>query len=234
MATYTRNQESPKPLFTFSGHMVEGYFITWKLDQSFNLSKISGFALDWSPTVPGRVLLVLFKHYWNEITRSGVLATGDCSKNIHVWKPNESEWLVDQRPFVGHTGSVEDIQWSPNEQSVKNSISTRFVYRVQRTEDFVFIEFFVGISGFQFLQCWPNDSNLGYSSDAFESLYVNRSRCTHIRRQCNQLESDRTVSDIRWRWWFHQSLGPSTIFGKNFILFSSFWKLCSFLFSLFS
>jgi ribosome assembly protein RRB1 len=48
-----------------------------------------------------------------------MLATGDCSKNIHIWKPNETEWLVDQRPYIGHTASVEDIQWSPNEQSVK-------------------------------------------------------------------------------------------------------------------
>lgn len=48
-----------------------------------------------------------------------MLATGDCSKNIHIWKPNETEWSVDQRPYVGHTSSVEDIQWSPNEQSVR-------------------------------------------------------------------------------------------------------------------
>lgn len=49
----------------------------------------------------------------------GVLATGDCSKNIHVWKPNESDWSVDQRAYIGHTASVEDIQWSPNEPTVR-------------------------------------------------------------------------------------------------------------------
>ncbi|CAF0793822.1 unnamed protein product [Rotaria sordida] len=94
MATYVRNQESPKPLFTFNGHMNEG------------------FAMDWSPTVPG------------------MLATGDCSKNIHIWKPNETEWVVDQRPYVGHTSSVEDIQWSPNEQSVFTSCSVDRSIRV--------------------------------------------------------------------------------------------------------
>ena len=39
MAEYTRNEESPSPVFTFSGHQVEG------------------FALDWAKTTPGRKAL---------------------------------------------------------------------------------------------------------------------------------------------------------------------------------
>ncbi|CAG9863015.1 unnamed protein product [Phyllotreta striolata] len=66
-----------------------------------------GFALDWCPTA------------------SGTLATGDCKRDIHIWKPgdNLTSWAVDQRPLVGHTDSVEDIQWSPNERSVLASCS---------------------------------------------------------------------------------------------------------------
>lgn len=66
-----------------------------------------GFALDWSKLSPGQ------------------LATGDCMSNIHVWKADVNKsWNVDQRSFVGHKGSVEDIQWSPNEATVFASCST--------------------------------------------------------------------------------------------------------------
>ncbi|XP_076305670.1 WD repeat-containing protein 1 l(2)09851 isoform X1 [Tachypleus tridentatus] len=88
MASYVRNNEAPKPVFTFTGHQSEG------------------FAVDWSPTKPG------------------VLATGDCKKNIHLWKPLEGgTWHVDQRAYTGHTASVEDLQWSPNEPYVLASCS---------------------------------------------------------------------------------------------------------------
>lgn len=55
----------------------------------------------------------------------GVLATGDCKRDIHIWHPSDSgaSWTVDQRPLIGHTDSVEDLQWSPNEQNVLASCS---------------------------------------------------------------------------------------------------------------
>ncbi|KOB73507.1 WD domain protein [Operophtera brumata] len=66
---------------------------------SFNGHQQEGYGLDWCPT------------------DIGVLATGDCRRDIHIWKPNQAgTWDVDQRPLVGHTDSVEDIQWSPNER----------------------------------------------------------------------------------------------------------------------
>lgn len=58
----------------------------------------------------------------------GQMLTGDCHKNIHLWKPHEgSSWSVDQRPFVGHTASVEDIQWSPNEATVSGIIKYNYL-----------------------------------------------------------------------------------------------------------
>lgn len=65
-----------------------------------------GYAVDWSGLVPG------------------TLATGDCKKSIHVWKmKNQSDWLVDQQPLVGHQDSVEDLKWSPDDENILLSCS---------------------------------------------------------------------------------------------------------------
>ncbi|KAL9254493.1 HEAT STRESS TOLERANT DWD 1-like protein [Drosera capensis] len=78
--------------------------------------KDEGYAIDWSPVVPGRLL-------------SGdhcppVRINSDCNKHIHLWEPSSgTTWEVDPVPFVGHTGSVEDLQWSPTEENVFASCS---------------------------------------------------------------------------------------------------------------
>uniref|UniRef100_A0A1A8G517 Glutamate-rich WD repeat-containing protein 1 n=1 Tax=Nothobranchius korthausae TaxID=1143690 RepID=A0A1A8G517_9TELE len=89
MTAFMQEQKEATALFSFSGHMSEG------------------FAVDWSPKVPGR------------------LVTGDCRKTIHVWEPCEggASWQIDQRPFSSHSKSVEDLQWSPTEATVFASCS---------------------------------------------------------------------------------------------------------------
>ena len=62
---------------------------------------------------------------WSKIV-SGRLVTGDCHRNIHVWNLDEdgkgsSSWTVCKLPFTGHSDSVEDLQWSPNEPSVRRT-----------------------------------------------------------------------------------------------------------------
>lgn len=62
----------------------------------------------------------------SRLPHPGRLLTGDCQKNIHLWTPTDSgSWHVDQRPFVGHTRSVEDLQWSPTEDTVREGWGSR-------------------------------------------------------------------------------------------------------------
>ncbi|KAJ4841009.1 hypothetical protein Tsubulata_018710 [Turnera subulata] len=72
----------------------------------FGGHKDEGYAIDWSPRVTGR------------------LVSGDCNNCIHLWEPTSGgTWNVDSTPFVGHTESVEDLQWSHTEEHVFASCS---------------------------------------------------------------------------------------------------------------
>ena len=66
-----------------------------------------GYALDWSPLIP-----------------EGKLLTGDTSGKIYTTTRSQGGGFVtDTTPFTGHTGTVEELQWSPSERSVFSSCS---------------------------------------------------------------------------------------------------------------
>ena len=76
--------------------------------ETLRMHKSEGYAVDWSPLIS-----------------TGKLATGDNDGSIFVTTRASGEgWIVDKRPFTGHTGSVEEIQWSPSERNVFASASS--------------------------------------------------------------------------------------------------------------
>jgi ribosome assembly protein RRB1 len=76
--------------------------------------KAEGYAVDWSPIVP-----------------QGKLLTGDNDGLIYMTtRTSGGGFQTDNRAFAGHEGSVEDIQWSPSEQSVFASASSDGTVRV--------------------------------------------------------------------------------------------------------
>ena len=88
---------------------------------------VEGFALDWSPTVAGR------------------LATGDCHGSIHLWTPTSNDggstynvsYLYNNVANANHhtnsttpINSVEDVQWSPTEATVLAAASCDGTVRI--------------------------------------------------------------------------------------------------------
>lgn len=76
--------------------------------------KTEGYGVDWSPLYP-----------------AGKLLTGDNDGLIYVTtRTDGGGFVTDTRPFQGHTGSIEEIQWSPSEASVFASASSDGTIRV--------------------------------------------------------------------------------------------------------
>lgn len=70
--------------------------------------KHEGYALDWSPSVP-----------------AGKLVTGDSNGSIFATTRTEGGgFTTDTNAYLGHTGSVEELQWSPSERNVFASASS--------------------------------------------------------------------------------------------------------------
>ena len=76
--------------------------------------KNEGYALAWSPLVP-----------------AGKLLTGDSTGSIFATtRTDGGGFVTDTTPFSGHDGSVEDLQWSPNERNVFASAGSDGTVRI--------------------------------------------------------------------------------------------------------
>lgn len=62
---------------------------------------VEGYGLDWSPLI-----------------NTGALLLGDCLGRIHLTNRTTSSWTTDKTPFFASQSSIEDIQWSTNENTV--------------------------------------------------------------------------------------------------------------------
>lgn len=92
---------SKTPLFTIDSH-----------------GRAEGYALDWA----------------NPIGSSGAasarLLSGDIHSKIFLTTVNEASFTPSPKPFLSHTDSVEDLQWSPSEPTVFASCSADRSIRV--------------------------------------------------------------------------------------------------------
>lgn len=76
--------------------------------------KAEGYAVDWSTLHP-----------------AGKLLTGDNDGVIYMTtRTSGGGFVTDTRPFLGHAGSVEELQWSPSEASVFASASSDGTIRI--------------------------------------------------------------------------------------------------------
>ena len=77
---------------------------------TLRMHKSEGYALDWAPASQHPL---------------GRLLSGDNDGCIYSTQRTEGGgWVTDNRPLTGHTSSVEEIQWSPNEKNVFASASS--------------------------------------------------------------------------------------------------------------
>jgi ribosome assembly protein RRB1 len=61
----------------------------------------------------------------------GQLASGSCDKKVYIYNPANSGFsdiVRDTRPYEYHRASVEDIQWSPENENM--FASCKFIYSI--------------------------------------------------------------------------------------------------------
>jgi ribosome assembly protein RRB1 len=81
-----------------------------------NHGRTEGFALDWSPASSSSTDLRLL--------------SGDIASNIYHTALTPTGFSTQPKPFLSHTSSIEDLQWSPSESTVFASCSADRSVRV--------------------------------------------------------------------------------------------------------
>jgi ribosome assembly protein RRB1 len=92
-STYNRN--AIKPMHTVKSHSVEGYALDWAGAGGESSGKASSLRL----------------------------LSGDVQSKIFLTTSSQSGFNTNPTPFLSHTSSVEDLQWSPKETTVFASCS---------------------------------------------------------------------------------------------------------------
>jgi ribosome assembly protein RRB1 len=85
-----------------------------------NHGKLEGFAIDWAASLNSTT---------GSITGLRLL-TGDIASKIYLTTTTNTGFNTKAEPFISHTSSVEDIQWSPSEGTVFASCSADQSIRV--------------------------------------------------------------------------------------------------------
>ncbi|RMZ76508.1 hypothetical protein DV738_g4932, partial [Chaetothyriales sp. CBS 135597] len=86
---------------------------------TLRMHRTEGYALDWASSA-------LWPH--------GRLLSGDNNGQIYMTQRTEGGgFATDQRPFTQHTGSIEELQWSPTEKTVFASASSDGTVKVWDT-----------------------------------------------------------------------------------------------------
>lgn len=99
--------------------------------QKLENHSIEGFALDWSNIKIGRLI------------------TGDCKREIYLSEMKDNSlWIQESDPFLGHLSSVEDLQWSPTEADVFASCSSDQTIKIWFKILYLFIVVFI-IKGYK-------------------------------------------------------------------------------------
>jgi len=129
----TTNRIRVSPSMQTAASMAEtGEVFIWDLAPHFTSFDTPGTVIPAAAKKPSSTLR-MHKHSegyaidWSAHPREtlGKIATGDNSGRIFVsTRKEDGTWATSKDPLTGHTGSIEELQWSPSERHVFSSASS--------------------------------------------------------------------------------------------------------------